>query len=139
MLVQVALLGKPLLAGKRSGSNRTKHFAIHLPSVTAAMTATYVSVVVQVTADVADRSILLRPYPTAHFAWPHRGNTPELSSTKGLEERSEMFLYLLLRIPSILECPLDVLPSIFGCPLDVLTYVEGMPPPEFVMRYAHED
>jgi len=126
VLVQVALLGKPLVTGKRSGSSRTKQFALHLPPDTVALTATYVSVVVKMPADVADRSILLRPFPTAHLAWPHRGNTPELPITKVLEEWSEVVLYLFLRIPSVLECPLDVLPL-----------VKSVPPSEFVGRYAH--
>jgi len=110
VLFQVALLGKPLVTGKRSGSNRTKQFALHLPPDTVTLTATYVRVVVKMATDVADRSILLRPYPTAHFAWRHRGNTPEVPVTKILEEWSEVFLYLFLRIPSILQCLLDVLP-----------------------------
>jgi len=110
VLVQVAFLGEPLVASKRSGSNRTKHFAIHLPPNTVALTTACVSVVVEMATDVADRWILLPPNPTAHLASPHRGNTPEVPVTKILEERRKVFLYLFLRIPSILECLLDVLP-----------------------------
>jgi len=66
VLVQVAFLGEPLVASKRSGSNRTKHFAIHLLPNTVALTATRVSVVVKMATGVADPSTLLPPNPTAH-------------------------------------------------------------------------
>ena len=65
------------------------------------------------TAYVTDRSVLLRSFPTAYLAWlpvPHRGDTTEHPATKVLEEWREVFLYLLHRIPSILEGLLDVPP-----------------------------
>jgi len=110
VLIQVASLGEPLFAGKRSGLNRTRHFANHLPPDTVAFTTTWVSEVVKMATDVADYPILLCPTPIAHLAWPHRGNTPEVPVTKILEERSEVPLNIFLRIPSILEVLFDFLP-----------------------------
>jgi len=68
VLIQVTFLGEPLGASKRSGLDRTRDPALHLPPGTTAFTAAYVGVVAKVTTNVTYRSVLLRPFPTAYLA-----------------------------------------------------------------------
>ena len=77
-----------------------------LPLRVAAFAVADPRVVAQMTADVAEGPIFLRPFPTAHRAWLpvlDRGDTSELSVAEILEEGSEVFIDLFSRVPSILE------------------------------------